>query len=1304
MNTKKLLSKKMRQNRWVLTSAAAMTLAFMSLGGTVAHAETTENDNGSNETTTTTTSTTQSSEVTLSNPTTEPTQEPATTESTAEKSVTDPTGNDPVTTEKSTAEPTTTEPATTESTPDVSTDEPTTEDNDPVTDPTTTDPETPAESATDPVKAPEESTMEKATTEETTTPPVEETTVTKSTDDQSPEPVNDAATAGKTMMAAKAAMAPVAETAALTDAAESIDEWMPNKKLQDLVLKTLQKNNPGRTWNSAADITQEDMALLTRLSGDDETYLGEGVDYSLEGLQYATNLQYLLLQSRQTTAYYGGIVDLSPLADLQNLTELQLTGNRIKDVTPLAGLKNLKSLGLTLNEIGDFSPLKDNQYTSFYGGQQVIYLPSILVNSVTRTAHLDGGYKLQDGTTVALTGRSIAVPVIFNDKTNQFTYKFYFIGGNAVQASDGGLDFNTVQDPDAYDPITTYPGAIVVPVDHYYYLTGAYVEDGTTYFYVIQPYELANPAATVTAKYQDEQGNEIAPSVVLNQDQEQLVGATYTTTAAAVDGYTLKETTGAPVTGTYAATAQTVIYVYTRDQGTVTVHYVDDQGNVLQDPLTVTGNQGENYTTEAADIPYYTLTTTPANATGVYGKDPVSVTYVYTRDQGTITVHYVDDQGNVLQDPLTVTGNQGENYTTEAADIPYYTLTTTPANATGVYGKDPVSVTYVYTRDQGTITVHYVDDQGNVLQDPVTITGNQGENYTTEAADIPYYTLTTTPANATGVYGKDPVSVTYVYTRDQGTITVHYVDDQGNVLQDPLTVTGNQGENYTTEAADIPYYTLTTTPANATGVYGKDPVTVTYVYTRDQGTVTVHYVDDQGNVLQDPLTVTGNQGENYTTEAADIPYYTLTTTPANATGVYGKDPVSVTYVYTRDQGTVLVHYVDAQGNALKTPVTLTGNQGDAYTTEAADIPYYTLTTTPANATGTYGSDTINVTYVYTQDQGTVTVHYVDAQGNSLKDALTMTGNQGDTYTTEAAEIPYYTLSTTPTNATGVYGKEAVIVTYVYTRDQGTVTTHYVDEDGNVLQAATTVTGNQGDAYTTEAVDIPGYTLTSTPANATGTYGAAAIDVTYVYRKDATTPVTPPVTTGTVTVHYVDAQGNVLQAPTTLTGTVGDAYTTTAATIAGYQLTTTPANASGTYTAGNQDVTYVYTQMDEQGGGGDTVDPEQPTKPTDPTKPTTPTTTKPDQVTTGGSADTAAGNQRPAAVTAPRAQQLATDRTTRTAAGTPTNQSRLTADQPTTDATKLPQTDEQAAPTGWLAGGLGLLLSLLGLAGWRKKSE
>ncbi|GEO69680.1 MucBP domain-containing protein [Levilactobacillus acidifarinae] len=1190
MTTKKLLSKKMRQNRWVLTSAAAMTLALMSLGGTVAHAETTGNDSDVNETTTaTTTSAAKVALTAAAKTTTESTQE-STATSTATSTGTS-TTSEPTTTEKSDTESTSTESATTESTPDTTVNESTTESTPDATVNESTTESTPDatgnESTTEstPDTTTDKPTTETPATAESKTPATTQSATDQATttqpeqNGQSTDTGNQATTDVKTAAAAKAVVAPVAESATLTDAAQTIDDWMPNKKLQELVLQTLRQNNPGRTWNSAADITQEDMALLTRLSGDDETYLGEGIDYSLEGLQYATNLKELLLQSNVTTAYYGGIVDLSPLAGLQNLTDLQLTGNRIKDVTPIAGLKNLKSLGLTLNEIADFSPLKDNQYTSFYGGQQVIYLPSILVNSVTRTAHLDGGYKLPDGTTVALTGRSILVPVKFDSDTNQFTYKVYYIGGNAAQTSDGGLDYSFIQDPDAFPPATSLPGApnvTIDPVDHYYYLTGAFIEGGSPYFYVIQPYELADPAATVTAKYQDEQGNEIAPSVVLNQDKQQLVGATYTTTQAAIDGYTFKETTGAPVTGTYAATAQTVIYVYTRDQGTVTVHYVDDQGNALKDPETVTGNQGDPYTTTAAEIPYYTLTTTPANATGVYGKENVNVTYVYTRDQGTVTTHYVDDQGNVLQTPLTVTGNQGDPYTTTAAEIPYYTLTTTPANATGVYGKDAVNVTYVYTRDQGTVTTHYVDDQGNVLQTPLTVTGNQGDPYTTTAIDIPHYTLTTTPTNATGVYGKDAVNVTYVYTRDQGTVTVHYVD--------------------------------------------------------------------------------------------------------------------------------------AQGNALKTPVTLTGNQGDAYTTEAAEIPYYTLTTTPANATGTYGSAAIDVTYVYTQDQGTVTVHYVDDQGNILKDAVTTTGNQGDTYTTEAAEIPHYTLTTTPANATGVYGQEAVNVTYVYTRDQGTVTTHYVDEDGNVLQAATTMTGNQGDTYTTTAAEISGYTLTTTPANATGTYGATAIDVTYVYRKDATTPVTPPVTTGTVTVHYVDAQGNVLQPATTQTGTVGDTYTTTAATITGYRLTTTPANANGTYTAGNQDVTYVYTKLDEEGGGGDTVDPERPTPPTNPTepttptKPTTPTPTQPDQVTNGSAADAAAGNQRPTAVATPT---MATGHQANQAArntGTVTPQTHEATGQTPTATTKLPQTNEQTAPNGWLAGAVGLLLSLLGLAGWRKKSE
>lgn len=50
--------------------------------------------------------------------------------------------------------------------------------------------------------------------------------------------------------------------------------------------------------------------------------------------------------------------DIKPVAQLVNLTYLNLTENQISDITPLSGLINLTELGLSNNEISDISPLK----------------------------------------------------------------------------------------------------------------------------------------------------------------------------------------------------------------------------------------------------------------------------------------------------------------------------------------------------------------------------------------------------------------------------------------------------------------------------------------------------------------------------------------------------------------------------------------------------------------------------------------------------------------------------------------------------------------------------------------------------------------------------------------------------------------------------------------------------------------------------------------------------------------------------------------------------------------------------------
>ncbi len=52
-----------------------------------------------------------------------------------------------------------------------------------------------------------------------------------------------------------------------------------------------------------------------------------------------------------------GISDLSPLANLSNLTELELSGTGISDLSPLANLSNLTNLSLDGTSISDLSPL-----------------------------------------------------------------------------------------------------------------------------------------------------------------------------------------------------------------------------------------------------------------------------------------------------------------------------------------------------------------------------------------------------------------------------------------------------------------------------------------------------------------------------------------------------------------------------------------------------------------------------------------------------------------------------------------------------------------------------------------------------------------------------------------------------------------------------------------------------------------------------------------------------------------------------------------------------------------------------------
>ena len=122
----------------------------------------------------------------------------------------------------------------------------------------------------------------------------------------------------------------------LTTVAQSVN--IPDANLRTAINKALDRAPD-------ALITVEDMRALRELRAENR-----GIQ-NLEGLEAATNLEFLWLS-------HNAISDLSPLAGLIKLYDVNINVNDISDISPLAGLISLTWLGLSGNHISDLAPVE----------------------------------------------------------------------------------------------------------------------------------------------------------------------------------------------------------------------------------------------------------------------------------------------------------------------------------------------------------------------------------------------------------------------------------------------------------------------------------------------------------------------------------------------------------------------------------------------------------------------------------------------------------------------------------------------------------------------------------------------------------------------------------------------------------------------------------------------------------------------------------------------------------------------------------------------------------------------------------
>jgi len=465
---------------------------------------------------------------------------------------------------------------------------------------------------------------------------------------------------------------PVVKAKAVTPA-ESIDAWMPNKQLQQIVLVNLAVAFPDENWHQVSDITKESLARLTTFDTNNWTTIngkkwefGTHIDgqqsFSLAGLEYATNLTNLHLGNNlnfNPGSVYGDITDITPLQGLTKLTDLGLELNRISDITPITGLTQIKNLDIRYNQIVDLSTLKLGQYADLKYEGQIIENPMAYI-PINHEYTMHNPIKAPQGVTLgnveAGQYHEFSNMVGFTAKGEPI-YKYYTASGGGYTLNGDQITFHKIDDQifldgDEDEGETTYPRKF------YMYLVATFFDahgeidedgEGTPLVTIYTPYY--NLGAPVTVNYVDEAGHAIT-------DAEKLSGVIdddYQVAAKEFIGYQLVGPDSV-VKGTYGEDAQTITFTYRAVMSTLTVRYQDTEGHELHQPDEFTGQVGHQFKLTTPEIAGYTYQVVPGQLTGTYAEQAMTVILTYRQNPTKVTINYVDDDTNKTLKTDTLSG------------------------------------------------------------------------------------------------------------------------------------------------------------------------------------------------------------------------------------------------------------------------------------------------------------------------------------------------------------------------------------------------------------------------------------------------------------------------------------------------------------------------------------------------------------------------------------------------------------------------------------------------------------------------
>ena len=611
-------------------------------------------------------------------------------------------------------------------------------------------------------------------------------------------------------------------------------------------------------------------------------------------------------------------------------------------------------------------------------------------------------------------------------------------------------------------------------------------------------------------------------------------------------------------------TGENVINIYyTKKDTKVTVHYYEEgTTNKVSEDVEIPGKVFDDYTTESAsDIPSkYELVAEPENKNGTMTEDEITVIYYYRKKATQVIVHYYEENTTKkLSEDVTINGRVDDKYTTvSASDIPIkYELVAEPVNKSENMTEATIEVIYYYRVKDAVVHVRYLEKGTDiVLADPDRIDGKVDEDYQTMQKEIDGYQLVEHTGNEKGKFEVEPLTITYYYLY-KTKATVQYIDKITGQILEQSTTEGLEGDDFVTESKDFENYVLVEEPPEKTVKMTKEEQVLKYYYIHISGGVIEKHIDIISNEILANDAYEGNEGDEYDIPSKTFDGYDLVEDrlPSNAKGIMKVEPVEVIYYYIY-RSKVTAEYIDKNtGEKLTDDVTQNGHEGDNYITDRKTFDDYKLVEVPSNADGSMTKEDITVTYYYVHTSGGVIVNHIDIKtGKQLLDETKEEGYEGDPYETHEENIPEYDLvkEKYPENATGKMTIEPTRVTYYYIK-KAKVNIKYVDkETGEEIDEPTNIPGHEGDDYTTEPKDVPGYDLIEEPENKDGTMTADPIDVIYYYKRPAK-----------VIVNYYDIDTKEkLADEIEIDGHQNDDYTTEQKDIEYYEIAKVPENKEG----------------------------------------------------------------------------------------------------------------------------------------------